>query len=86
MTKEFLLKFINHERLSIEDVSTFIVDYCKLCGKREPTAEEIPVLLQLIQAGAFDLNYAIEQASLKLNLCIVRIINKNGQVISQYIE
>ena len=83
--KEFINKIINNQQININELNTFIVDYCKLMGNKPPTSEELSLILQMIQMGAFNLNYAIKIAAIKLNIPLTILYDKQGQMIKMFI-
>ena len=84
--KEFINKIINNQQVNLNELHTFIVDYCKLMENKIPTQEELSGIVQLIQMKMFDLIYAVKQAAIKLNIQITSIYDKHGNIIRMFIS
>jgi len=84
--KEFIKKILNNQKVTIEELSQFIIDYSELCGIKNTTNDHIQFAIQLIQHGLFDLNYAIKNCANKLGLQIVELIDSNGNLIYKKIQ
>ena len=55
-------------------------------GLEEPSQSELSAIIQLIQMGYFNLNFAVDEASKKLNLNITRLYDQKNQLIKAYIQ
>ena len=84
--KEFINKIFSNEKVSIEELSNFIVEYSELCGIKNTTPQHVQIAAQLIQNGMFDLKYACKNCAKKLGLQIVEMYDKNGQLLYTKIE
>lgn len=84
--KAFIQQTLKGRQIQINDLQQFLCDYCKLNDKDEPTALQLQQIIQLILVGVFDINYLINRACEKLNICVCRIYDKNGNLIVAYIE
>lgn len=84
--KNFINKIINNQSINLEELNTFVVDYCKLMDKKTPTQEELSGIVQLIQMKIFDLIYCVKQAAHKLNIQITSIYDKHGNLIRMFIS
>lgn len=89
--RDIIIKFIKNNYISGKPISQndlveFVVNYCIVCKKPTPNASQINVICQLIGAGIFNLEYAIENASCLLDIPIRKIYNKQGAIICKYIE
>ena len=83
--KEFINKIVNNQQININELNAFILDYCKLMDNKPPTSEELPLILQMVQMGAFNLNYAVKTAAAKLNIPLTILYDKQGQQIKMFI-
>ncbi len=83
--KNTIKKIINNEAINLEELNTFIVDYCKLMENKIPTVQELTGITQAIQMGMFDLIYACKQAAIKLNIQLYILHDKYGNVIKMFI-
>ena len=84
--KKFIKKVFNNEDITITDLNEFIVDYCKLCQVKDPSANEINIISQLIQNGSFNLIFACKNAAVKLGMDVYEIKDKNGIIIGYKIN
>lgn len=82
----FIRKFLKKEQVQLSELSDFIVKYCELIKNKIPTAQEIQAITQLIQMQQFNINYAIKNACIKLNIQHIEMFDKNGQYIKSYIQ
>lgn len=77
--------FLITQRLSLEDASDFLKEYCKHKNNRDIYPEELNILLtQLSQM--IDWNYLVNQIALYLDIPIYRLYDKNRTLIKQWIE
>ena len=83
--KEFINKIINNQQVNINELNTFIVDYCKLMENKIPTQEELTGIVTAIQMGIFNLTMAVKYAAIKLNIQINTLYDKQGQMIKMFI-
>ena len=84
--KEFINKIFLNQKVTIEELSKFIVEYAELCEIKNTTPQHIQFAIQLIQNGMFDLKYACKNCAKKLGLRVVEMYNKNGQLLYTKIE
>ena len=85
--KEFVNKIFSNKKVTIEELSRFIVEYAELCGIKNTTHQHIQFAIQLIQGGMFDLQYACKNCAGKLGLQVVELTNVNtGQLIYRKIQ
>ena len=84
--KEFINKIFSNQQVTIEELSSFIVEYSELCGIKDTTPQHIQFAIQLIQNGMFDLKYACKNCAKKLELQVVEMYDKNGQLLYTKIE
>ena len=84
--KEFINKIFSNQKVTIEELSKFIVEYAELCEIKNTTPQHIQFAIQLIQNGMFDLKYACKNCAKKLGLRVVEMYNKNGQLLYTKIE
>ena len=71
--KEFINKIVNNQQVNINELNTFIIDYCKLMGSKIPTAEELPIIVQMIQMNTFisgQKNTWMKTQTMEVNLTI----------------
>lgn len=84
--EEFIIKVLNQQQISISELNKFIYEYVVLMGIKEPSQSELSAIIQLIQMGYFNLNFAVDEASKKLNLNITRLYDQKNQLIKAYIQ
>ena len=84
--KEFINKIFSNQKVTIEELSKFIIDYCELCGIKDTTPEQLQLAVQFIQQGIFDLNYACKNCASKLGLQVVEVKDKNGAILYTKIQ
>lgn len=84
--KEFINKIFSNQKVTIEELNSFIVEYSELCGVENITTQHIQVAIQLIQNGMFDLMYACKNCASKLGLQVVEMKDKNGMILYTKIE
>ena len=84
--KEFINKIVNNQQVNINELNTFIVDYCKLMENKIPDATELVAIAQMIQNGMFNLIYAVKNACIKLNIQLNILYDKHGQQIKMFIS
>lgn len=85
--KEFINKIFSNQQVTIEELSSFIVEYAELCGIKDTTPEQLQMAIQLIQHGMFDLVYACKNCADKLGLQVVELTDtKTGQLIYRKIQ
>lgn len=84
--KEFIDKIFSNEKVSIEELGNFIVEYSELCGIKNTTPQHIQFAIQLIQNGMFDLRYACKNCATKLGLQVVEMKDKNGVILYTKIQ
>ena len=85
--KEFINKIFSNQQVTIEELSSFIVEYAELCGIKNTTPQYIQIAIQLIQNGMFDLKYACKNCASKLGLQIVEMWDtKSNQLLYTKIQ
>ena len=84
--KEFINKIFSNQKVSIEELSNFIVEYSELCGIKDTTSHHVQMAIQFIQNGMFDLRYACKNCASKLGLQVVEMRDKNGVVLYTKIQ
>ncbi len=85
MDKELVKKLLYSNSINIEDLNTFIVDYIKEEKGEDVTLEELKGIVKLIQMNMFNLEYALVRSASKLNLSLLKIHDKNGQLIRKIV-
>ena len=85
MDKELVKKLLYSNSINIEDLNTFIVDYIKEEKGEDVTLEELKGIIKLIQMNMFNLEYALVRSASKLNLSLLKIHDKNGQLIRKIV-
>ena len=83
--KEFINKIVNNQQVNINELNTFIVDYIKEEKGEDVTLEELKGIVKLIQMNMFNLEYALVRSASKLNLSLLKIHDKNGQLIRKIV-
>ena len=84
--EEFIIKVLNQQQIPISELNKFIYEYVVLMGLKEPSQSELSAIIQLIQMGYFNLNFAVDEASKKLNLNITRLYDQKNQLMKAYIQ
>lgn len=84
--EEFIIKVLNQQQISMSELNKFICEYVVLMGLEEPSQSELSAIIQLIQMGYFNLNFAVDEASKKLNLNITRLYDQKNQLMKAYIQ
>jgi hypothetical protein len=84
--KEFIDKIFSNEKVSIEELSNFIIEYSELCSIKNTTPQHVQIAIQLIQSGMFDLMYACKNCASKLGLQVVEMTDKNGVLLYTKIQ
>jgi formyltetrahydrofolate hydrolase len=82
---EIIKKIISNQQITLEEINTFVIEYCKLMENKQPTAQELAVIVQLIQMRHFDLIFACKIASIKLGYTLYSMHDKQGNLIKMYI-
>ena len=85
MDKELVKKLLYSNSINIEDLNTFIVDYITEEKGEDVTLEELKGIVKLIQMNMFNLEYALVRSASKLNLSLLKIHDKNGQLIRKIV-
>ena len=84
--KEFINKIFSNQKVTIEELSKFIVEYAELCEIKNTTPQHIQFAIQFIQNGMFDLMYACKNCASKLGLQVVEMKDKNGVILYTKIQ
>ena len=79
--KEIIVKILNNKQVSITELNSFIVEYCKLCVVKEPNKNELSLILALIKQRVFSLHYACENALKLLKIDYMKVYNVDGELI-----
>ena len=84
--EEFFISLIQFNRLNMNDLYSFLAEYCNLCGK-DFTSEQITALCNLVQMGQLNLDYAIRNYC-KLSKLIIYIVKdlQSNQIIKMYLK
>lgn len=83
--KDFINKIINNQQIHLNELNDFIINYCKMMDVKEPSAQELNAINQLIQIGHFDLLFAVKIAAQKLDIQINSLYDKHKQLIKMFI-
>jgi hypothetical protein len=79
-------KILANQQISAEELVPFLVDYCIAQGKKEQDiTNNLPLILQLVQIGAFDIIYAIKEYTKISNKQLIALKDSNGVILNQYI-
>ena len=84
--KEFITKIINNQQIQLNELNDFIIKYCKMMDVKEPSAQELILIGQMIQMNQFDLLFAVKIAAQKLGIQINILFNKHGQQVHMFIS
>lgn len=80
MSKETTLKLLRSESININELTSYITDYLTSLNK-EFNVKQLNAILQLIQTGYFKLDDSINYFIDKYNLNVMRIYDKQGQLL-----
>ena len=80
MSKKTTLKLLRRESIDINELTSYIADYLTKLN-REFTVKQLNAIIQLIQTGYFKLDDSINYFISKYNLNVVRIYDKQGQLL-----
>ena len=80
MDKKVIKKILQNGSLTQEELNTFIVKYVESFD-RTVSPEQLQGIIVAIQHRMFNLQYAAEQAGIKLGMLITKTIDKNGQIL-----
>ena len=80
MSKETTIKLLRSESININELTSYITDYLTSLNK-EFNAKQLNAILQLIQTGYFKLDDSINYFIDKYNLNVMRIYDKQGQLL-----
>lgn len=81
MNKHTVIMLVKNQEVKQVDFIQFILDYLKFKGKPEPTAQQLPKLLQVFSMGIFSLKEPLEEAIKHLNLQVIRLYDKTGRLL-----
>lgn len=80
MDKELVIKLLKTNNVDLKDFNTFITEYVKLKLDKDLSIEELNGIVQAIQAGLLNLTFALLEAAKILDLNVLTIINKKGEL------
>lgn len=86
MNKSTIKKILSRESINQQEASEFIVDYCKMKKNEDITSEQLSGIMQAIQMGLFNLQYAAEQAAIQLGIDVVQVIGKQGEILKTIVD
>lgn len=81
MDNDVILKILNKQKLTTNEVFQFIYDYIYYNKKEYPTTEQMKIIFSLVSQGLFSLSYAAEQAILSQGKNITKLYYKNGTLV-----
>lgn len=84
--KEFIKKFYTNNQVNQEELIKFINEYCEFNNKQITNSSQINIIIQLIQSGIFNLNYAIDNYIKLKNINLTKIYDQNNNLINVYIN
>lgn len=82
MNKETILKILRNERITMNDLNSFITDYVKLMQNKDITLEQLQGITHLVQSGIFNIRYAAKIAGIKSGLNITELLSKEGVLLN----
>lgn len=85
MSKETTIKLLRSESININELTSYITDYLTSLNK-EFNAKQLNAILQLIQTGYFKLDDSINYFIDKYNLNVMRIYDKQGQLLKTIVN
>lgn len=77
--REFIEKIFNKQTITNEELVKFIIDHCKLMGKKEPSTTEMQGIAILLKTGNFDIIEACKLACNKLKIEFIEVLNLKTQ-------
>lgn len=80
MNKQTIKNILQGKSVTEKEFMTFITDYLEDNGK-ECTSEQLQGIVTAINHNMFSIQYAAEQAGLKLGMLITKTLDKQGRVI-----
>jgi hypothetical protein len=84
--KEFIKNFYTNNQVNQQELIRFINEYCELNNKPITDSQQINIIIQLLQSGFFNLNYAIDNYIKLKNINLTKIYDKNNNLINVYIN
>ena len=85
MDKDLIKRLLLSDQINIKDLNEFIVAYVKEEKEKDVTLDELNGIVKLIQMNMFNLEYALVRSASKLNLSLLKIHDKNGQLIRKIV-
>lgn len=58
--KDIVSKILNHKSITEEELSYLVVEYVTKETGKEPTSEELKMIINLIEKGIFSIEYVID--------------------------
>lgn len=84
--KEFIKKFYTNNQVNQQELIRFINEYCELNNKPITDSQQINIIIQLLQSGFFNLNYAVDNYIKLKNINLTKIYDQNNNLINVYIN
>jgi predicted transcriptional regulator YheO len=84
MNKNTILKILNNTPISLEELNSFISGYINKMHNINIKAEELSLIIEMINMGVFNLRYAASIAATILNLNLTTVIGKGGEIIKVF--
>ena len=77
MNKEIIIKILETNSVSQEELYNFITDYVMEKKNRIISGQELTTITQMIQQGFFNLRFAALEASRDLGLTVLSLVDNN---------
>ena len=85
MSKETTIKLLRSESININELTSYITNYLTDLN-REFNVKQLNAIIQLIQVGHLTLDDSINYFINKYNLNVVRIYDKQGQLLKTIVN
>ena len=85
MDKDLIKRLLLSNQINIKDLNEFIIAYVKEEKEKDVILDELNGIVKLIQMNMFNLEYALVRSASKLNLSLLKIHDKNGQLIRKIV-
>jgi predicted HTH domain antitoxin len=84
-TKDITISLIKEEKLSMNDIYEFVSKYLEE-KKKAYTSEQLQYLVSLIVSGFLSLEEPVRYFTQLYKLNVMKVMNKNGEVLKTFIS
>lgn len=71
--RRIIERILKQKKLKVDEINEFIVGYVKEVKGTEPTAKELNMIIQMIQQGQFNINYAAKEYAKLLGYTVISV-------------